>query len=205
MAYAAFGLLTELQDSEFDCVEDLGIFSNPMKKVVANKAFDAPGKFVLFPETTAITSVTVDKFEHWDNKAVILQFEPSLPGYVFTAEPCTAEKNQHAFWYVLETTTTDAEEASLQWAKIAVSSLAGFDFLGDIVPIRKKKLTGKQKEPAAGEDRSFSQLVKIPILLNSKALAPGDELKLYRPAGVKRKAKYEPITPAKILKGFPKA
>ena len=194
-----------MQDSEFDCVDDLDIFSNLKKKVVANKAFDAPGKFVLFPETTSITSVTVDNFENRENKAVILQLEPSLPGYVFSAEPCTAEKNQHAFWYVLETTTTDAEEANLQWAKVAVSSLAGFDFLGDIVPIRKKKLTGKQREQAAGEDRSFAQLVKIPILLNSKALAPGDELKLYRPVGMKRAKKLQPITSAKILKCLPKA
>ena len=206
LAFSAFGLLAQLQDDEFvDSLNSIDIFSSPKKKVFVTQRFEAPGKFVLLPETTAISSCAVDKFENKANKAVILNFEPPLPGFVFTAEPCVAEKNQHPFWHILDTTTTNEEEANLQWAKVAVSSLSGFDFLGECRPPPVKRVTGKTAAPAAGEAKTCEQIVKIPILVNSRTLEANEQLKLFRRAGVKREPDVKPITAAKILKGMEKA
>ena len=189
LAFSAFGLLANLQDDEFaESLASIEIFSSPKKNVVVTRRFEGLGKFVLLPETTTVTSTAVDKFENKQNKAVIINFEPPLHGFVFTAEPCVAEKNQHPFWHILETTTTNEEEANLTWAKVAVSSLSGFDFLGDHKPPPMKRVTSKQAAPSTGEGKTCEQVVKIPILVNSRAL---EDVK--------------PITPAKILKDMEKA
>ena len=208
MAFSAFGILAKLQDDEFpESLQSIETSSSPKKKVVVTRIFDAPGKFVLLPETTAITSSAVDKFENKANKAVIINFEPSLLGYVFTADPCVAEKNQHPFWHILETTTSNEEEANLTWAKVAVSSLSGVNFFGDQTPPPlSKRVSGKQAEPpAAGEGWTYEHLVQTPIFVNSRKLDANEQLKLFRREVVKRALDAKPITPAKILKGMEKA
>ena len=84
LAFSAFGILAKLQDDEFpESLKYIETFSSPKKKAVVTREFDAPGKFVLLPETTDITSSAVDKFENKANKAVIINFEPPLLGFVF--------------------------------------------------------------------------------------------------------------------------
>ena len=97
------------------------------------------------------------------------------------------------------------EEANLTWAKVAVSSLSGVDFLGDHRPPPIKRVSGKQAAPAAGEGWTYEQIVKIPILVNSRKLEANEQLKLFRREAVKRALDVKPITPAKILKGIEKA
>ena len=193
-----------MQDDEFpESLKYIETFSSPKKKAVVTREFDAPGKFVLLPETTAITSSAVDKFENKANKAVIITFEPPLPGFVFTADPCVAEKNQHPFWHILETTTSNEEEANLTWAKVAVSSLSGVNFFGNHTPQKAKRVSGKKAEPpAAGEGWTYEHLVRIPILVNSRKLEANEQLKLFRREVAKRAPDVKPITPAKLLKGM---
>ena len=203
LAISAFGTLAKLQDDEFpESLKYIETFSSPKKKVVVTREFDAPGKFVLLPETTGITSSAVDKFENKANKAVIINFEPPLPGFVFTADPCVAEKNQHPFWHILETMTSNEEEANLTWAKVAVSSLYGVNFFGSQTPQKIKRVSGKQAAPAAGEGWTYEQIVKIPILVNSRKLEANEQLKLFRREVAKRAPPAQPITPAKLLKGM---
>ena len=203
MAFSAFGILAQLQDGEFpESLQSIETFSSPKKKVVVTRDFDAPGKFVLLPETTAVLSTAVGKFENKSNKAVIINIEPSLPGFVFTADPCVAEKNQHPFWHILETTTSNEEEANLTWAKIAVSSLSGVNFFGNQTPHKIKRVSGKQAAPVAGESLTYEQIVTIPILVNSRPLEANEQLKLYRREVAKRAPDAQPITPAKILRSM---
>ena len=91
----------------------------------------------------------------------------------------------------------------MSWIKCAVSCVTGMDYEGKPRPTAtkgKKKVPRKSVESTNPEDEAIEQVVKIPVLVNHKALEKGETLLLYKPRVERRVREVEAITIAKLAK-----
>jgi hypothetical protein len=155
--------------------------------------------------------------------SVQVQFEPEDLEQQFFLLPCCGVACVAPLWCV--STTEDKGEANMAWTTVKVTTLQGHDFYGPLQPptvaassstsegIGKKapkakepkakerasKVVGKQPPPVEAQaeivDEGTQNMIAIPVMVNSRPLNKGDELKVFKE---KTKAKDRGVQPIKV-------
>ena len=194
--FMGLGSLAQQVDKFFHPAEKLQIFWKPQRKVVAS-AVCAPGALVLSPES--LTVKTVAAGQAVDGAGLQVEVSPAIPDHTFWITGTATAENVSAFWVVA--TTAEESKANMALAKYTVSSLVGMDYFGEVPLVPKQAARVGRKAPAKKpDDEASAMTIHIPILVNTKALAVGDELLWYKQATVKRERAPEPITVSKLAR-----
>ena len=171
--------------------EAVDLFTKPVRKVVAKKAF-VSRMLVLVPYTKAIKVITKAESQANHVKVTMTGKNPLTLSHDAILVPFINAKTLVPAWWVTSVRTT--EEANMAWAVITDQSL-------DTVDVCQTKGFAKDFVTKA-MIFSIEQKVYIPVLVNTKAIAVGDELTLFTPPS--KRASDEPtaapITATAILK-----
>ena len=113
--------------------------------------------------------------------------------------PCAGQECMAPFWLV--GSTTDEKKANLGWGRYRVQHLVGADAVGPLRPTAAKR-GGRRKsgDRPTVEDETVQQWVDIPVLLNTKRIAVGEDLVVYRAAQPKKEKAATPIPMAMLAK-----
>jgi hypothetical protein len=196
----ALGSLALSIDTHFKPWATVDIFSKPSRKVVALNVSPI-GVVVLGPDTTGLKVVPREDTHADQDGSVEVVLEPEDPKNRFVLTPAAAAENVSPLWCIA--TTENEDEANMSWIKCAVSCVIGMDYEGKPRPQAtkgRKKIPRKSEESTNPEDEATERVVKIPVLINHKALQKGDTLLLYKPRVERRVREVEAITIAKLAK-----
>ena len=213
----ALGVVGELVESTFQPGRKVNIVVKPRRKVESLADFGV-GEIVLSPDTTSIRILESKAASSHDVTMVTLNTVPEELAKTHVLAPQTLEKNVSALWFV--EATDDASQVNMEWGAYLVTGHLGADYVGEgnmkpvvvrkeaSVPHGARSKAGMPTKPPAvttpPEDRVFDCTFKVPVLVNSKKVAKGDELRFFRAKVEKRPRAPEPITISKLSRGLGK-
>jgi hypothetical protein len=191
-ALAALGFLTRYLEKNFPVKSKIVVLSKPSRRVLAAGPLPI-GFLVLAPVTQGLKAIArKDIDDHRADPpagAVEVTFQPPDAETTYWLTSATASDNVSPLFCVA--TTTDPEEANMEWRKYVVQQVAGLDFVGRPAPAgppAKRLRLGTKTEAKEGEEEADNTYVSIPVLINTKALDEGEELRFYK-ASVEKKEK----------------
>ena len=218
----ALGVVGELVESTFQPGRKVNIVVKPRRKVESLADFGV-GEIVLSPDTTSIKILESKAASSHDVTMVTLNTVPEELAKTHVLAPQTLEKNVSPLWFV--EATDDASQVNMEWGAYLVTGHLGADYVGagNVMPVvvkqeaslpqtiapqgARSKAGPPTKPPAVTtppEDRVFDCTFKVPVLVNCKKVAKGDELRFFRAKVEKRPRAPEPITISKLSRGLGK-
>jgi hypothetical protein len=146
----------------------------------------AKGTVLLGPDTINVKVVPADEDVRG---CVTATFASIAASGLYVLAPCTSETSMSPLWCV--SSTEDDRIANMVWQTIAVQHVSGSDFVGGFGPAPK---AGRKKDTAVETN------VRIPFLINSKALKSGDELIFHKAKIFTPKRPIKAISVTEIVK-----
>jgi len=206
----ALGVLAGLCEKASPLNDLLVIHTKPRTKVVTAKACDV-GRLVLVPETLNIKANEVEPgalaatFVGGFGPDGTLEVQLQNGGkFRYSLAPMTSAKCMAPLWFVKASAV--AEECNVEWATYDVHSITAADFRPGACgttpkdPLPAKRLTKKTQQGPTPEEDAFSEVVRVPVLINTCSLEAGQEIVVYRAPEAKKKRQTEAITYAALAK-----
>ena len=123
-----------------------------------------------------------------------------MPDVAFGLQPATSDKGLAPLWFVA--TTPVEASANVTWGWVKLHNLVVVEPGGDVeLPQPPRKKLNKGDMPGT-RDAHTEHRIWFPALTNKKALAPGEELRCYKPppARAASRAPPKPITATMLPK-----
>ena len=211
LVVAGLGSLMQLACSRIDPANLVTIFAKPSRKVVASCPV-APNMLVLLPESGSVkesdrrAEAKCGFDQHGTLEVVLLEraadsdtYEPAFSDVAFSLQPATSEKALAPLWFVA--TCSDEASANMTWGWVKLHNMCAVESGGEVeLPPPPRKRLHKGEMPTCRDAVAEHQLW-FPALTNTRALAAGEELKCYKPAGSpSARAGPKPITATMLSK-----
>ena len=166
------------------------------------------GSLVLTPDSVSVNSceaADLDK-ETFDKRAPVSRRPTNCPRRpCFFLHPLVEEKRVGAFWFVEP--TADRNLANMQTSESSYSFTTGVESASTSkfvprIPVRTPMKRPSQKQLAELPEDAQQEIARIPVLVNFKAVCPGDVLHYFRAEtkALKRDRAPEPLTMAKVMR-----
>ena len=167
------------------------VFERPRRLVRASAAL-AKGALVLVPNTMKIAAK--DAQETVQDGEVVVEYDVNeasaeLRGIRFVLLPMTSQDRLCAAWAVRK--VEEEALANVQWSTMRVSDVQ----IAQLPHEAKKASAESTGRPLGGAEH----FIDVPVLVNTKALKAGVELRVFRQKSEKRKEP-APVTLAKLMK-----
>ena len=203
LIFSALGTLMQSLEQRHPVVDAVQMLQKPRRMVRAARFIPAGG-LVLSPDTMSLKVVSLDTLDDSDmpyNGSVRVELQPSCKENSFWLAPATAKDGLAPLWFC--TATEDDRQRNMEWGTFNVQALFGCDYIGGpTLAERKRRTIGKSAKSSSStvSDDVATTWVKIPVLVNSKPLAAGDELFVFRNKRPKREKGPEALTVTRMMK-----
>ena len=201
LIFSALGTLMQSLEQRHPVLDAVQVLQKPRRMVRAARFIPAGG-LVLSPDTMSLKVVSLDTLDDSDmpyNGSVRVELQPSCKENSFWLGPAMTKDGCAPLWFC--TATEDDRQVNMQWGTFNVQALFGCDYIGGpTLAERKRRTTGKSAKSSTVSDDVATTWVKIPVLVNSKPLAAGDELFVFRNKRPKREKGPEALTVTRMMK-----
>ena len=203
LIFSALGTLMQSLEQRHPVVDAVQMLQKPRRMVRAARFIPAGG-LVLSPDTMSLKVVSLDTLDDSDmpyNGSVRVELQPSCKENSFWLTPASVKDGLAPLWFC--TATEDDRQRNMEWGTFNVQALFGCDYIGGpTLAERKRRTIGKSAKSSSStvSDDVATTWVKIPVLVNSKPLAAGDELFVFRNKRPKREIQPEALTVTRIMK-----
>ena len=188
----ANSVVCEYCDSNFDPASRVECVFKPKRMAIAKASCPALMSLVLAPDSLKVNSCHKDKLleEPWDKRARVHKVPTQWPNQVFCLAPLVSEGRCGAFWCVEP--APENKKANMVWAVASYVCHTGVELTMpkglEAHQCERHRFSKKANPPALAKDASdllphiqlseeaTTQIVRVPVLVNSKPLNVGDVL-----------------------------
>lgn len=208
---SAMGAMMELTAARCDPIALVDLYSKPGRRATASVPIPA-GNLLLLPETCTVkesdrTGPVLCGFDAagaLEVKVLVRvraeTWATPVENKMFTLVPATSEKAVAPLWFV--THVTDQASANMAWEWVDIHNISAVDS-ANLPPAKARRLK-KGDMPASSKDLVIDHTVHFPVLVNTRDLQPGEELKCYKPKAEAPARTTKPITATQLAKPLAK-
>lgn len=200
----ALGQLSAAMDQANKPSDKIVVLTKPRRSVEAKEDLPA-GSLILVPETSNVYGWREGAPKPAEG-AVAVELEPAPAEWNFFLTPATSTEAMSPYWSIAS--TTDDASINMVPAKFLMTLMWAHDYVGEVKlaheAAEQKPLRRKSKKSTAEDDDTDGDMeeafVILPVLVNSKSIAKGAELVMFRAPAPKKAREASAITMSQLLK-----